>query len=163
MRFVSRSPTDTQRLAASLGCALDAESMAVSLTGALGVGKTLFVKALARALGQDERAVASPSFVIAAEYPCARAGAPERLVHVDFYRVESEAELEAAGLSDWLGGRTLLVAEWGERFASALPDDRLEIRIASGEIPESRILEAEALGPRAQALLERWSRQARWR
>jgi len=160
MRFVSHSPTDTQRSAAALAAALDAESAVVSLTGPLGAGKTLFVKALARALGQDERAVASPSFVIAAEYPCARPGGPERLVHVDFYRVESEAELEAAGLLDWLGERTLLVAEWGERFSSALPDDRLEIRIASGEIPESRILEAQALGPRSQALLERWSPQA---
>ncbi|HEU4431270.1 MAG TPA: tRNA (adenosine(37)-N6)-threonylcarbamoyltransferase complex ATPase subunit type 1 TsaE [Myxococcota bacterium] len=160
MRFVSHSPADTQRIAAALGAALGAEGAVVSLSGPLGAGKTLFVKALARALGQDERRVASPSFVIAAEYPCVHPGGPERLVHVDFYRVENEAELEAAGLFDWLGERTLLVAEWGERFSSALPDDRLEIRIASGEIPESRILEAQALGPRSQALLERWSRQA---
>jgi tRNA threonylcarbamoyladenosine biosynthesis protein TsaE len=160
MRFVSQSPADTRRAAAALGAVVDAGGGIVSLRGALGAGKTLFVKALAAALGLDERAVASPSFVIAAEYRCARAGGPERLVHVDFYRVASEAELEAAGLLDWLEEGTLLIAEWGERFSTALPEDRLEISIESGEVPESRILEALALGARSQALLERWSK--RW-
>jgi tRNA threonylcarbamoyladenosine biosynthesis protein TsaE len=160
MRFASQSPADTRRIAAALGTAVDAGGASVSLTGALGAGKTLFVKALAAALGLDERVVASPSFVIAGEYACARAGGPGRLVHVDFYRVASEAELEAAGLLDWLEAGTLVIAEWGERFSSALPEDRLEISIGSGELPESRILEALALGPRSQALLERWSK--RW-
>jgi len=160
MRFVSQSPAETRSAAAALGAAVDAAGGVVSLSGALGAGKTLFVKALAAALGLDERAVASPSFVIAAEYPCGRAGGPPRLAHVDFYRVASEAELEAAGLLDWLEEGTLLIAEWGERFSSALPEDRLEISIGSGEVPESRILEALALGERSQALLERWSK--RW-
>ena len=160
MRFASQSPADTRRLAAALGAACGEEGAVVSLSGPLGAGKTLFVKALAGALGLDERAVASPTFVIAGEYPCPHPEGPERLVHVDFYRVGSEAELESAGLLDWLEPGTLLIAEWGERFAAALPDDRLEISIASGEVPESRILEARALGPRSQALLERWSK--RW-
>lgn len=160
MRFASQSPADTRAGGAALGAALDASGGVVSLTGALGAGKTLFVKALAGALGLEERVVASPTFVIAGEYACARVGGPERLVHVDFYRVGSELELESAGLLDWLEPGTLLIAEWGERFASALPEDRLEISIASGEGPESRRLEACALGPRSQALLERWS--TRW-
>ena len=160
MRFASQSPAETRRLGAALGAAVGPEGGAISLRGALGAGKTLLVKALASGLGIDERGVSSPTFVIAAEYPCARAGAPERLVHVDFYRVASVAELEAAGLDDWLAEGTLLVAEWGERFASALPEDRLEISIASGEAAESRILEAAARGERSRALLERWSK--RW-
>jgi tRNA threonylcarbamoyladenosine biosynthesis protein TsaE len=160
MRFVSQSPAETLRIGAALGEACDADGAVISLSGPLGAGKTLLVKALARALGVAERAVASPTFVIAGEYPTSRAGAPWRLVHVDFYRVESEAELEAAGLLDWLEHGTLLVAEWGERFSAALPSDRLEIRIARGEAAESRILEAAALGPRSQALLARWSK--RW-
>jgi tRNA A37 threonylcarbamoyladenosine biosynthesis protein TsaE len=81
-------------------------------------------------------------------------------VHVDFYRVASVEELDAAGLHDWLEPGSLVVAEWGERFAAELPSDRLEISISSGEVPESRILEAQALGAHSQALLERWSK--RW-
>jgi tRNA threonylcarbamoyladenosine biosynthesis protein TsaE len=160
MRFASQSPAETRRIAAALGAAVGRDGGVVSLTGRLGAGKTLFVKALASALGVAERAVASPTFVIAGEYPCARANGPERLVHVDFYRVASEAELEAAGLDDWLVEGTLLVAEWGERFPTALPADRLEISIVSGEAAESRILEARARGGHSQALLERWSK--RW-
>jgi tRNA threonylcarbamoyladenosine biosynthesis protein TsaE len=160
MRFASRSPADTRRLAAALGEAASADGGVISLSGPLGAGKTLFVKALAAGLGIDERTVASPTFVIAGEYACPRPGGPGRLVHVDFYRVESEAELEAAGLLDWLEPGTLLVAEWGERFRTALPEDRLEISIASGEAAESRNLEARARGERSQALLRRWSE--RW-
>ena len=160
MRFDSQSPADTRRIAAALGAACEAEGGVISLSGPLGAGKTLLVKALAAELGIEERAVASPTFLIAGEYATARAAAPWRLVHVDFYRVESEAELEAAGLLDWLEDGTLLIAEWGERFSAALPADRLEIRIARGEAAESRILEAAALGPRSRALLARWSK--RW-
>ncbi len=161
MRFASQNPADTRRIGAELGAALGVDGAVISISGALGAGKTLFTKALAGALGLDERLVASPTFVIAGEYPLVRAGSPGRLVHVDFYRVESEAELEDAGLDDWLAEGTVLVAEWGERFPLALPEDRLDVRIASGELPESRIMEAEARGPRSRALLERWSR--RWR
>jgi tRNA threonylcarbamoyladenosine biosynthesis protein TsaE len=157
MRFASRSPADTRRLGAALGAGIGPEGAVVSLSGALGAGKTLFVKALAGALGVDERAVASPTFVIAGEYPCSGPGRPARLVHADFYRVADEAELDAAGLGDWLEPGTLLVCEWGERFAEALPDERLDISILSGEVPESRILEARARGERHAALLERWS------
>jgi tRNA threonylcarbamoyladenosine biosynthesis protein TsaE len=160
MRFASQSPAETRAFGAALGASVDAVGGVISISGPLGAGKTLFVKALAGALGLDERGVASPSFVIAGEYPCARPGGPERLVHVDFYRLASEAELEAAGLDDWLAERTLLVAEWGERFSSVLPADRLEISIASGEAAASRTLEARARGERSQALLERWS--TRW-
>ena len=161
MRCHSQSPADTRALAAALGEAAPPEGAVVSLEGPLGAGKTVFVKGLAAALGLDERVVASPTFVIAGEYPLAGSGRPARLVHVDFYRVQSEQELEAAGLMDWLDAGSLLVAEWGDRFPGALPEDRLDVRIAAGEVSESRIIEAEARGPRSRALLERWS--SRWR
>jgi tRNA threonylcarbamoyladenosine biosynthesis protein TsaE len=160
MRFRSQSPADTRALAAALAGALGAEGAVVSLTGALGAGKTLFVKGLAEALGLDERAVSSPTFVIAAEYPLVSASGPARLVHADFYRVADERELEAAGLEDWLAPGTLFVAEWGERFAGALPEDRLDVSIASGDSRESRNVDGLARGERARGILERWSR--RW-
>lgn len=160
MQFRSQSPAETRAIAAALGAALTPEGAVISLSGALGAGKTLFTKGLAAALGLDERVVASPTFVIAGEYPLARLAGPERLVHVDFYRVESALELEQAGLDDWLAAGTLLVAEWGERFPEALPADRLDVSIQAGEVPTFRTLTVQARGPRAQALLERWSR--RW-
>lgn len=161
MQFRSQSPTETHAIASALGAALTPEGGVVSLSGPLGAGKTLFVKGLAAALGLDERHVASPTFVIAGEYPLATGGGLARLVHVDFYRVESLAELENAGLEDWLAEGTLLVVEWGERFPEALPEDRLDVSIRGGELPASRILTASARGPWSRGLAERWS--SRWR
>ena len=74
---------------------------------------------------------------------------------------DAVAELENAGLEDWLAEETLLVVEWGERFPEALPEDRLDVSIRGGELPASRILTASARGPWSRALAERWS--SRWR
>ncbi len=160
MRLRSQSPVETRAIAAALAASLEGEGAVVSLAGPLGSGKTELVKGLAAGLGLSEREIASPTFVIAGEFPLAGAGGLARLVHADFYRIESVEELEDAGLADWLTADTLLIAEWGDRFPQALPADRLDVRIEAGDFPASRILEAEARGPRSRALLERWSR--RW-
>jgi tRNA threonylcarbamoyladenosine biosynthesis protein TsaE len=131
--------------------------LVVTLTGALGAGKTVFVTGLAEGLGVDPLQVASPTFVIANEHALEGSARPRRLVHADGYRLESEVELEAAGLLDWLDGGTLLALEWGEDFAGCLPADRLEVRLAAvaGE-PDARSLEVSARGPGAEVVLGRW-------
>jgi tRNA threonylcarbamoyladenosine biosynthesis protein TsaE len=129
----------------------------VSLVGPLGAGKTVFAKGVAEGLGIPADALASPTFVIANEVP---APSGLRLVHADLYRVESEGELEAAGLLDWIERGTVLLVEWGDRFAAALPKDHLEVRIEPGPGAGERVLEARAEGPHATGILERWSR--RW-
>jgi tRNA threonylcarbamoyl adenosine modification protein YjeE len=127
----------------------------VTLSGELGTGKTVFAKGLAEGLGVDPALLASPTFVLAAELPLPPGARVERLVHADFYRVEEGEELEAAGLDDWLAPGTLLVAEWGERFAAWLPEDRLEVALLA-EGAESRALRVRAGGPGAEEALARW-------
>jgi tRNA A37 threonylcarbamoyladenosine biosynthesis protein TsaE len=78
------------------------------------------------------------------------------LVHVDCYRIASEAELESAGLLDWLAPGALVVVEWPERVPGAWPHDRLEIQFARGADEDTREIEASARGPGAAALLARW-------
>lgn len=128
----------------------------VCLVGPLGAGKTLFAKGLAEGLGIDPATVASPTFVIASEY---LAPSGRRLAHVDLYRVESAAELEAAGFADLLEPGSVIVVEWADRFPDALPPDRLEIRIQRPN-PESiaagRVLHALSCGPASEAALARW-------
>ena len=85
------------------------------------------MKGLAEGLGLDPAQVASPTFVIACEY--ATPGGL-RLAHVDCLRVESEAELEAAGFLDLLVPGVVLAVEWSDRFPTALPADHLELRLA---------------------------------
>lgn len=152
MRLTSRSPEETRSHAAALARAARG-GLVVALVGPLGSGKTVFAKGLAEGLGIDPRRVASPTFVIASEYPVEGEGL-SRFVHADLYRLERAEELEAAGLLDWLDPHTLLAVEWADRFPEALPDDRLEVRFGGG--PGARVLEVEARGPAAAAVLERW-------
>lgn len=153
MSLRSPTPEVTQAYGAALAAALDDAGAVVLLRGPLGAGKTCFVKGLAGGLGVPPERVQSPTFVIAQELPLPRG---DVLVHVDCYRIESEAELESAGLLDWLAPGALVVAEWGERVPGAWPDDRLEI--AFEREAEGRRIEVRARGAASHALLERWRR-----
>lgn len=152
MWFLSRSPEDTRSQAARLGEACGADGACVALVGALGAGKTAFVQGLASGLGLDARAVASPTFVIASEYPLPGG---RRLAHVDLYRVRGEDELELAGFSDLEVRGTILAVEWADRLPAALPADRLEVRLER-QGTSIRRLEARSMGAESEALLARW-------
>jgi tRNA threonylcarbamoyladenosine biosynthesis protein TsaE len=177
LRFPSRDPESTRAAARALARAVDARGLVVALVGALGAGKTVFVKGLAEGLGLDGDAVASPTFTLLCEYPVpgggrsgrhgAGGGGPggvARLVHADLYRIERPGELEAAGFLDALAPGVLVAVEWADRWPEALPADRLEVRLtrAAGR-PDERIIEARALGPLAAQALARWrSEEATW-
>lgn len=160
MRCPSRSPEETRAAAAVLGEVLRtaaSEGAVVGLVGPLGAGKTEFVRGLAEGAGADPGLVASPTFVVASEYP-ARDGTL-RVAHVDCYRLESEAELEAAGFLDWLVPGVIVAVEWADRFPPALPADHLEVQIARipGGDASSRDLVAHGRGPRAEAWRREWA------
>jgi tRNA threonylcarbamoyladenosine biosynthesis protein TsaE len=156
LRWTSPNPEATHAAAGRLASALDAAGLVIGLVGPLGAGKTAFVKGLAQGLGLDPAQIASPTFVIACEYETA---AGRRLAHVDCLRVESEAELEAAGFLDLLVPGVVLAVEWSDRFPAALPADHLELRMARAIEPGAatrRELNAVAFGPVSQAALARW-------
>ncbi|MEE2677143.1 MAG: tRNA (adenosine(37)-N6)-threonylcarbamoyltransferase complex ATPase subunit type 1 TsaE [Myxococcota bacterium] len=128
----------------------------VALVGPLGAGKTAFVKGLAEGLGVDPRQVASPTFVIAAEYPVQGGG---RLAHVDCYRLEDAAALDDVGFQDLLGPDSIVAVEWADLASEALPPDHLEVRIErkeSGAARTERVLHAKGLGPASRETLARW-------
>jgi tRNA threonylcarbamoyladenosine biosynthesis protein TsaE len=164
--FDSQAPEATARAARLLAHALGKEGAVISLNGVLGAGKTVFVKGLAEGLGLSGDEVSSPTFTLVNEYPLASG---ERLVHADFYRFESAAALEGVGFFDYLEVGTVLVAEWGDRFANVFPKDHLwlELRrqapVAQPENNERdaavdalRTLEARACGARSAALMQDW-------
>jgi tRNA threonylcarbamoyladenosine biosynthesis protein TsaE len=151
LRIETASPEETAAAGRALASVLDpAAGLFVSLSGPLGAGKTVWVKGAAEGLGIDPAGVASPTFVLASRYE-GRAV----LVHADLYRIESEDELLAAGFLDWLEPGALVVAEWGDRFPDALPQDRLDVRIERTGGATGRRLEAAARGPIAEAALGR--------
>jgi tRNA threonylcarbamoyladenosine biosynthesis protein TsaE len=117
------SAAATEALAARLGAVLPSDSV-LALHGELGAGKTTFVRGLARAWGITE-AVTSPTFNLYTIYQGAR-----QLVHLDAYRLESGADLDALMIEDFLQSPWCLAVEWPERIPDALPEDALHLYLS---------------------------------
>jgi tRNA threonylcarbamoyladenosine biosynthesis protein TsaE len=144
---LSRSPRATFALGARLGRALLPGDV-VGLVGELGAGKTQLVRGACRGAGVPDREVSSPSFAIVATY---RGRLPVH--HADLYRVSGPDELYATGFGDLVGGEGALLVEWADRVPSALPAERLEIRLAHHpRALEWRSIEVSGTGDRGRRL-----------
>ncbi len=96
----------------------------IVLNGDLGAGKTFFIKSALARIGI--RNVSSPSFAIVNEYKN-----DLHIYHFDFYRLKSISELFDIGWQDYLNDEeSIMFIEWGNRFNSILPSNRIEISIA---------------------------------
>ena len=104
-----------QALAAALAGQIT-PPLTLYLEGDLGAGKTTFARALIQAAGYAER-VKSPTYGLMEHYP---AGELEFL-HLDLYRIGDPGELEYLGIVDLMGPSTVLLVEWPDRGAGALP------------------------------------------
>lgn len=114
----------TAQLAREIAAALKPDDF-VALSGGLGAGKTVFIRAVIRALCQNsEIEVPSPTFTIVQPYDTP-AGP---VVHADLYRIGSQEELENIGWDDITNGAITLL-EWPERITEHLPPDRLEVHL----------------------------------
>jgi tRNA threonylcarbamoyl adenosine modification protein YjeE len=112
----------TRRFATDLAAALEPGDL-VTLSGDLGAGKTTFARTLIRHLAGDETIeVPSPTFTFVQSYNLPRF----TLIHADLYRVRSAAELAELGFDDVPDGAVVLM-EWPDRAAEALPAHRLDI------------------------------------
>ncbi len=124
--FRTASAHETLALAGALGSLLIGGEV-LALAGGLGAGKTTFTKGLCAGLGlKDSRLVSSPTYVLEHLY---EARVPVR--HYDGYRLSSEDELLALGFQEHLGGRSVLVVEWAEKFLSVLPPERLLVELST--------------------------------
>ncbi len=112
----------------------------IALSGDLGVGKTVFAKGIARALGIHEEVV-SPTFTLVREYE-----GPVPLVHVDVYRLDRLQELHDIGFDELVGGRSVMVVEWGERVSALLPVERLDVLLTPGDDDDERLVTFEPAG-----------------
>jgi tRNA threonylcarbamoyladenosine biosynthesis protein TsaE len=139
---------ETRLIASRLGRLMKVGDV-VALSGPLGAGKTTFVQGLAEGLGvPTDRHVASPTFALVNEHP----GRVD-LVHVDFYRIRSLAELPELGIEEAYD-RAATAIEWAERFPEYLPEDTLHISIQV-EQDGGRVLKVRGTGPRSRELA-RW-------
>ena len=148
---VTHSPEETAHLAGTIGKIIR-EGTVICLDGELGVGKTLFVRALARTLGVESD-VTSPTFNLMNIY---EAACP--IVHFDLYRIASEEELEDIGFFEYAEATEgIVLIEWAEKFPNAIPADHLSVRIDALDA-EKRKFTFIAAGEKSGALLEELKR-----
>lgn len=114
--FISNSPVETEQLGERWGREAG-PGLVIALSGDLGAGKTCLVKGLAAGLGYRGR-VHSPTFSLVNIYE----GGRLPLFHLDLYRLETTAQVLAAGLESFLEpDGAVTVVEWAERWFEAVP------------------------------------------
>jgi len=140
-RWQSRSAEETFELGAQVGAHL-AGGEIILLRGALGAGKTVFVKGMASALGMEEDEVTSPSFTLVNRYDDGRL----TLYHLDLYRLhEGASAAHAVDLDELLTDeRAVLIIEWAERMGRyPLPAPVYRISITGdGDEPREIVIES---------------------
>lgn len=94
--------------------------------GAMGAGKTTFIKALCKVLGVEDE-VNSPTFAIVNEYRSATTA--ELIYHFDFYRIKKIEEVYDMGYEDYFYSGALCFIEWPELAESVLPDDTVRVKV----------------------------------
>jgi tRNA threonylcarbamoyladenosine biosynthesis protein TsaE len=139
-------------------CARDAAALArqtglrdafIELQGALGAGKTTFVRHLLRALGVAGQ-IKSPTYAVLETYRVADFD----ISHFDFYRFSDPRECAHAGFRDIFAEPGLKLVEWAEKAAGQLPTPDLSLQIEIGDTEgEHRRVLAQALTSRGLELL----------
>ena len=95
-----------------------------TLTGDLGVGKTVFTQGLAAGLGITEP-VNSPTFTIVQEYHTGRMP----FYHFDVYRIGSDDEMDEIGYYEAIDGDGVCLIEWAELIYDILPPQYKKVTI----------------------------------
>ena len=91
-----------------------------TLTGDLGVGKTVFTQGVAAGLG-----ICSPTFTIIQEYESGRIP----LYHFDVYRIGDIEEMEEIGYDDYFFGQGICLIEWANLIEEILPENLIKVTI----------------------------------
>jgi tRNA threonylcarbamoyladenosine biosynthesis protein TsaE len=90
----------------------------------MGAGKTTLITTLCKKLGVQER-VNSPTFAIMNEYQ----GLGKLIYHMDWYRLENEAEAIRAGVEMAMEDADYCFIEWPEKAISLIPSEAIHLEI----------------------------------
>lgn len=121
--FTTNSPEETIAVGRELASLLSPPKLVV-LSGDLGAGKTTLVKGIAEGFqAASEENVTSPTFTLIHEYR----GPSVTLYHIDLYRIDTPRELDTLALDDLMSENSVLLIEWGEKFARLQRERDVEI------------------------------------
>ena len=120
--YISNSTEETEKIAEELAKELKKGDF-VAMFGDLGVGKTAFVRGLAKIIA-PKASVKSPTYTVVNEYR----GEEYKLFHFDVYRIEDDDDLYSIGFYDYVK-RGISVCEWSENIPWAIPENARRVTI----------------------------------
>lgn len=132
-RFYTECVLDTESIGEKFAETLKPGDVA-ALFGGIGMGKTAFVRGMARGLGIADR-VSSPTYSIVHEYR-----GETNLIHFDMYRVDNWDALYSTNFFEYLESGAVIAVEWSENIENALPDNAYKIFFELGEEETERII-----------------------
>lgn len=97
----------------------------ILFNGEMGVGKTTFIKELAKVLGVKD-ATSSPTFSLVNEYQTVN---NQLIYHFDVYRLKQESEALDMGIDEYLYSGNWCFIEWAEKIPNLIPPQHSVINI----------------------------------
>lgn len=119
----TQSAKETFELGVKIG-QLATPGQVFTLTGDLGVGKTVLTQGVASGLGIQEP-VSSPTFTIVQVYDEGRLP----FYHFDVYRIGDIDEMDEIGYEDYFYGEGVTMIEWAQLIQELIPADSCDITI----------------------------------
>ena len=120
------------------------EHSVIAFYGAMGAGKTTFIKALCEELGVTDT-VTSPTFALVNEYSIEEGETRieeyfSKVFHFDFYRIKRLEEVYDMGYEDYFYQKNALcLIEWPELVEELLPEDTVKVSVEVLEDESRRI------------------------
>jgi len=126
--ILSKSEAETAKAAQDLATTLKSPQI-IFLNGTLGMGKTVFARALIRALSNEPNLeVVSPTFTLLQTYETDNAP----IYHYDLYRIEDPDEILELGWEESISAGITIV-EWPERLGAYKPAQYLDITLSNSD------------------------------
>ena len=142
MKLTTASELETIAAATEFAATLKPRDI-VLLHGDLGMGKSVFSRAIIRALTeQADLDVPSPTFTLVQTYDTPKRDNKGDVYHFDLYRLKDPEELYEIGWEDALASGILLV-EWPDRLGYLTPKQAIHITLAAGNTANSRTITIE--------------------
>jgi tRNA threonylcarbamoyl adenosine modification protein YjeE len=128
MEYTAATEEDTIKIAQGFASEIR-DNDVITLHGNLGMGKSVFARALIRELAGDPKLdVPSPTFTLVQLYDTPKAP----IAHFDLYRLEDPEEILELGWEDTLADGITIV-EWPDRLGPYMPRMRVDIHLQAGD------------------------------
>ncbi len=135
--YISNSEKETINIASEFASSLKKGDV-ICLYGDLGMGKSVFARALIRKLTNNPKEeVPSPTFTLVQTYG-------DNIFHYDLYRIEDPEEIWELNWEEAISNSITLI-EWPERLGYLLPNRHIRIDITQGSDKIQRIINIRAI------------------